>query len=322
MNFKDKVLNKESGLIFYSFAPPKISTEEAKLDVIANRQIEQLSALEIDALILYDIQDESLRTNEERTFPYIPTVPPSDYAKNYLTGLKLPKIIYKSIANHTKEMFHNWLVANRDLENVVFVGASSPQQVEDTNFSLTDAYNLRQQSFNHLLLGGVTIPERHRETGDEHKRLFTKKERGCSFFVSQCVYSITEAKNLLSDYFYFSSEKESQMAPIIFTLSPCGSFKTLKFMQWLGIDVPNWLYNDLKHSKDILEASIRTSVNIAEELLDFSIQKGIPIGFNIESVSIRKEEIEASIKILNEVLVRVIPTRRAMEVQPKTTEMG
>ena len=112
------------------------------------------------------------------------------------------------------------------------------------------------------------------------------------------------------------------MAPIIFTLSPCGSFKTLKFMQWLGIDVPNWLYNDLKHSKDILEASIRTSVNIAEELLDFSIQKGIPIGFNIESVSIRKEEIEASIKILNEVLVRVIPTRRAMEVQPKTTEMG
>ena len=302
MTFKDKILNKESGLIFYSFAPPKISTEETKINVIANRQIEQLSTLDIDALILYDIQDESLRTNEERTFPYIPTITPDDYSKRYLAELKVPKIVYKSIANHTKEMFYDWLSKNSDLESVVFVGASSQQQVKNTKFSLSDAYDLRGQNFNHLLLGGVTIPERHRKKGDEHKRLLAKEENGCSFFVSQCVYNVTEAKNLLSDYYYFSLENENKMAPIIFTLSPCGSIKTLKFMQWLGIEVPNWLYNDLKHSKDILEASISTSVKIARELLKFSDEKGIPIGFNIESISIRKEEIDASIKILNDVM--------------------
>lgn len=317
MTFKDKILNRESGLIFYSFAPPKISTEETKVNVIAHRQIEQLSTLDIDALILYDIQDESLRTNKERTFPYIPTIAPDDYSKKYLAALEVPKIIYKSIANHTKEMFHNWLSRNSDLESVVFVGASSQQQVKNTKFSLSDAYDLRGQNFNHLLLGGVTIPERHRKKGDEHIRLLNKEVEGCRFFISQCVYNVTEAKNLLSDYYYYSLENQNKMAPVIFTLSPCGSIKTLKFMQWLGIEVPNWLYNDLKHSKDILEASISTSIKIARELLRFSEEKGIPIGFNIESVSIRKEEIDASIKILNDISDMIIPMRRSMEIHPK-----
>ncbi len=315
MTFKDRILNRESGLIFYSFAPPKISTEETKVEAIASKQTEQLSKLDIDALILYDIQDESLRTNEERTFPYIPTIAPDDYSKKYLAELKIPRIVYKSIANHTKEMFHDWLHKNSDLESVVFVGASSQQQIRHTNFSLSDAYDLRGQNFSHLLLGGVTIPERHRKKGDEHQRLRNKTENGCSFFVSQCVYGITEAKNLLSDYYYFSLENGYTMAPVIFTLSPCGSIKTLKFMQWLGIEVPNWLYNDLKHSRDILEASVSTSLKIAEELLNFSIKKGIPIGFNIESVSIRKEEIDASIRILNNVLDMVVPAGRAMTIQ-------
>lgn len=295
--------------MFYSFAPPKTLTEESKIRALAERHIEHFSNLDIDGLILYDIQDEATRTNKERTFPFIPTITPEDYSKNHLSVLDIPKIIYKSIANHTEQMFAEWLQANKDLEYVVFVGASSQQQVEKTRFTLADAYNLRRQSFGDMLLGGVTIPERHSKSGDEHKRILAKKNGGCNFFISQCVYNLSDTKNLLSDYYYDSQDGGYEMAPIIFTLSPCGSMKTLEFMQWLGIEVPKWLYNDLKHSKDILQASIDTAINIAEEILSYSATKKIPVGFNIESVSIRKEEIQAANTLLTEVLKRVAAER-------------
>ncbi|RYG06347.1 MAG: 5,10-methylenetetrahydrofolate reductase [Chitinophagaceae bacterium] len=312
MNLKEKLLRKQNGLLFYSFAPPKSKTEENKVRALAEKHIAHFSGLDIDGIILYDIQDESTRTNEERIFPFMPTITPEVYTKTHLTGLDVPKIIYKSIANYTKEMFNDWLIENGDLEHVVFVGASSQQQIENTGFTLTDAYQLKRDSFQNIILGGVTIPERHAKKGDEHLRLKMKQQQGCTFFISQCVYNLSDTKNLLSDYYYDSIETGGEMSPIIFTLAPCGSLKTLEFMQWLGIQVPKWLYNDLKNSKDILQASIDTSINIASEILNYSSSKNIPIGFNIESVSIRKEEINAANELLNEVSKLVATDRSTL----------
>ncbi|RYE39236.1 MAG: hypothetical protein EOP48_26025 [Sphingobacteriales bacterium] len=106
----------------------------------------------------------------------------------------------------------------------------------------------------------------------------------------------------MSDFYFSAIENERQLSPIIFTLAPCGSLKTLKFMEWLGIEVPRWLYNDLKNSKDILEASVHTCKNIAMEIMEFASTKNIPIGFNIESVSIKKDEIEAANELLIDIL--------------------
>ena len=274
---------------------------------IAANQVERLRNLDIDGLILYDIQDESLRTDETRTFSFIPTIPPEVYSRDFLVDLPVPRIIYKSIANQTKADFHRWLQQNRELEHMVFVGATSHQQVEATNFSLSDAYALKRDVAPGILLGGVTIPERHGKKADEHHRIFRKMEHGCNFFVSQCVYNINDTKNLLSDYYYGSKEKECSVAPIIFTLAPCGSLKTLQFMKWLGIEVPKWLYNDLQHSRDILASSISTCMNIAGDILNYADQKNIPVGFNIESISIKKEEIEAAQEVLKQVLLLAKP---------------
>lgn len=295
---RDKMLNKEGNLLFYSFTPPKKNTEVERLELIANKQTERIKSLNVDAIILYDIQDESYRTNKERTFPYLETISPVEYSKAYLGNLNIPQIIYKSIANQNKDMFRKWLSENRDLESVVFVGASSSKQTDETKFSLSDAYDLRKEICSDLLLGGVTISERHAVKGDEHSRIHEKIKHGCDFFISQCVYNVHDSKNLLSDYYYYSLNHNIRLRDIIFTLSPCGSLKTLEFMKWLGIEVPRWLFNDLKHSKDILDSSIKNSIHIANELLEFAESKSIPIGFNIESISPKKEEIEAAVEIL------------------------
>ncbi len=137
--------------------------------------------LDVDGIILYDIQDESDRTSEERTYPFIHTVAPETYYRNYLGSVRQPVIVYKSIANQTSDSFNSWLSNNKDLEHFVFVGASSKAQVDKTNFGLADAYDLKRTHHDHLLLGGVTIPERHSKREMKTKEFLARYKTGAAF---------------------------------------------------------------------------------------------------------------------------------------------
>ena len=68
-------------------------------------------------------------------------------------------------------------------------------------------------------------------------------------------------------------------------------------MKWLGIAFPRWLENDLRFANDPLEMSLRLCERIFEEIWDYAKTKGIPVGVNVESVSIRKDEIDASVEL-------------------------
>jgi 5,10-methylenetetrahydrofolate reductase len=76
-----------------------------------------------------------------------------------------------------------------------------------------------------MLSGGVAIPERHTRRDDEHLRLLAKQDAGCRFFVTQVVYDINAAKNLVSDYHYACRAQDISPAPFVFTFSVCGSMK-------------------------------------------------------------------------------------------------
>lgn len=296
----DKIKNRQSGIILYGITPPKKGTDENKIQEIAERQIKRLSNLTIDGLVLYDIQDEKTRTDAERPFPFMETLDAYDYSQKYLQSLPIPKIIYRAVGKYTESELTQFL-ESADPNNIlsVFVGAASKQQ--DVTMTMKAAYQLKSNIQPELLLGGVTIPERHQSKGDEHQRVFNKISQGCQFFVSQGVYDVNASKNFLSDYYYYGQEHNIPLAPIMFTLTPCGSEKTLQFMKWLGISIPKWLENELVHSHDILQKSVDLSVQNWEELVSFASEKNIPIGCNIESVAIRKVEVEASIEMLNRI---------------------
>jgi 5,10-methylenetetrahydrofolate reductase len=101
----------------------------------------------------------------------------------------------------------------------------------------------------------------------------------------------------LSDYALALAARGQAPVPIIVTFSPCGSDKTLAFMKWLGISFPRWLENELSYSPDILAKSVKLCERIFAELLEFAREKQLPLGINVESVSIRKAEIEASVEL-------------------------
>jgi hypothetical protein len=287
----------ENGILLYGLTPPKATNSPDKLAEIALRHCERISGRNIDAIVLYDIQDESQRNNQNRPFPFLPTLDPIHYSELYMRNLKIPQIVYQCIGKYSCEEFTKRLVSLPDERySLVLVGSAS--QTQKVRLSLDAAYEIKTQVRPDLLLGGITIAERHRKKQDEQLRIVNKIKSGCSFFISQAVYDIEGCKNLLSDYFYFCCEQQIQLVPMIITLTPCGSLKTLAFMEWLGINVPVWLKNELSRSNDILKESIHICYTIAEQITEFCRKKRIPFGFNIESVSIRKEEIDASIELV------------------------
>ena len=118
--------------------------------------------------------------------------------------------------------------------------------------------------------------------------------------MTQVVYEINAAKNLVSDYYYECDARGVPQVPFVFTFSVCGSMKTLDFLRWLGVDVPRWIENDLKHAADPLEASYQQALTTATELMAYCRTLGMPFGINVESVSIRRVEIEAAVQLAQE----------------------
>ncbi|MFT7109007.1 MAG: hypothetical protein ACI843_000664 [Psychrobacter glaciei] len=298
--FIEKIKNRQSNIIVYGITPPKNSTDVAKVTEISAKQVARLKDLDLDGLVLYDIQDEASRTSVDRPFPYMATLDAFDYAQDHLSELNMTKIIYRAAGKYSEQQLTDFLnKTDQQKHATVFVGAASKGQ--QVTLSMRQAYVLKKQVNPELLIGGVTIPERHQAKGDEHIRVFDKIKQGCDFFVSQGVYDVNASKNFLSDYYYYGQKHGIPLVPILFTLTPCGSPKTLEFMKWLGISIPKWLENELINSHDILKQSIDYSEQAYLELKAFADEKNIPIGCNIESVATRKVEIDASIDLVNRI---------------------
>jgi hypothetical protein len=296
LDLRGRIAARQGEFLLFALTPPRASTTPESAQEIADVTVERLEPLGLDGLILYDIDDEADRNPEERPFPFLPTMDPADYLDRHLDAWRTPVVVYRATSKYTEEELRDW-VGSQDPSRrmAVFVGAPSRERPVAT--TLRRAQQLRAELAPDLLLGAVAIPERHTRKGDEHLRLVAKQEAGCSYFVTQVVYDVNAAKNLVSDYAYECRDRNLPPIPIVFTFSVCGSMKTLRFLRWLGVDVPRWIENDLRHADDTLDASLAQAEATALELISFCRHLDVPFGINVESVSIRKVEIEASVRL-------------------------
>lgn len=283
-------------LLMFALTPPRSDATGERAQQIADITLDRLRSLDLDGVVLYDIDDESDRTAAERPFPFLPTMDPADYLARHLAELDVPAVVYRAVGKYTEDDLRSWL-AGQDPERVasVLVGASSRDKPVAT--TLTRAQQLRAEVRPDLAFGGVAIPERHTRRGDEHLRLLAKQDAGCSFFVTQVVYDVNAAKDLVSDYRFECAARGVTPAPIVFTFSVVGSTKTLEFLGWLGVDVPRWIQNELRHAEDPLEASYEQALAVALDLIAYCRRIGVPFGLNVESVSSRRAEIEQSVRL-------------------------
>jgi hypothetical protein len=293
------------GIRLYGIAPPKLATDSEQMREIAAQQVARLRMLAPDGLVVYDIQDEPGRNGQARPFPFLPTVDPEAYAYDALAELDIPKIVYRCVGAQSREVFSGWIdtirAANRRVS--VFVGAPRGRS-HMPGLPLAEAYVLARAAPN-LVIGGIAIAERHVTKEDEHQRILAKQDAGCRFFITQSVYDAASTKSLLSDYALSLQASGRRPAPLVLTFSPCGSVRTLEFMKWLGISFPRWLENELRHSADTLERSIDLCESVFTDVQHYAREKNVPIGINVESVSIRKAEVEASVELFQRLSARL-----------------
>jgi hypothetical protein len=307
----EKIRSMSPGICLYGIAPPKRAIGGEALQTLVGAQVARISALSADGLVVYDIEDESSRTDVPRPFPFLPTIDAATYADSMLGGLGMPKIIYRPVARFGRAAFEATMRAeasHADERFTVLVGAPSRVAASE-GIRLGEAYRVAKELAPSLLVGGIAIAERHGHGFVEHERVIEKMDRGCRFFVTQSVYDVTSTKSLISDLAIRLEREGREAAPLIVTFSPCGSEKTLDFMRWLGIAFPRWLENDLRRSHDILEASVALAIRIGEELVEYARDHRIPLGINVESVSVRKAEIEASVALFHALAARMRGTR-------------
>ncbi|GAA1921439.1 methylenetetrahydrofolate reductase [Nocardioides marmoribigeumensis] len=304
MDVLARLREQQGGFVLFAITPPRLSTDPARVAEVAAATMDRLRPLDLDGLVLYDIDDESSRTEVDRPFPFSPTIDPADYLAAHLGDWPTPVVVYRAVGKYDAGSLGSWL-SSQDPSRVatVLVGAASADAVAP--LSLTQAHGLRRDLNPDLLLGGVTIPERHDRRGDEHLRLIAKQEAGCAFFVTQIVFDTNAAKNLVSDYAYECRARGGDPAPVVLTLSVCGSMRTLEFLRWLGVEVPRWIENDLRHSADTLATSMEQAYAAAVDLVAFCRGLGVPVGVNVESVSIRRVEIEASVELARRLVEHV-----------------
>ncbi|GGW53770.1 hypothetical protein [Alishewanella tabrizica] len=298
LSLQQKITDPRQGVYLIGTTPPKATTPADKTARIAQKLLSRLNEIEYDGLIVYDIQDESSRVTVERPFPFHSTLDPREYSC-LLQQLSQQEIItYKSVAQRDADAFGQWLTQTAQtykLQNLVLVG--SPSSNGEIKLSLPLAYQQLAEHPAQFYLGGVAIAERHAKKGNEHLRLIDKSAQGCEFFISQAVYNAQATIDLLTSYARSCKQQGLRPKRIILTFTPCGGEQTLTFMQWLGISVPEGSQYRILDAENPLNESIKICRDNLQQILQHCAKLEIPLGLNVESLTNRREEIDASIRL-------------------------
>ena len=293
---KARYNDNNRGVYFIGTTPPKSDTPVEQVETIAQKLLERVSDIDVDGFIVYDIQDEGSRIKAPRPFPFKSTHDPRLYASLLNNKSTRPVITYKSVGKLSVEDIHQWADEawqTYNIRDLVLVG--SPSHKSEVSLSLDDAYQALQENEHNFFTGGITIAERHASKGNEHQRLIEKYQQGCNFFISQAIYNPQATIDQLTRYAIECKKLGLKPQRIILTFSPCGSEKTLEFIEWLGVSVPEATSLRILNAEKPLYESIRICCNSLQQILDAVIPYNLPLGLNIESLTNRKEEIDGSI---------------------------
>lgn len=298
---RGRLLDPRQFVTLYGTTPPRADAAPERVESAAAKLAERVAPLALDGLVVYDVQDEHERTDVPRPFPFLPTLEPRGYASRLqgLTGVQA--ITYKVVANYSEASWLAWLdetMGDYGISYLSLVGSSTPNPAPDA-LLVDRALQLAAAQAGGPTLGGVVIAERHSPAYDESRRLLHKAAQGCRYFISQVVYDTGPTLGLLSDYVGACEREGVEPRRIILTFSPCGRPKTMEFIKWLGVKIAPETEAAILGDPAPFRRSVQVCRETMRAILDGGIAERLPLGVNIESVSIHKDEIEASIELVH-----------------------
>jgi hypothetical protein len=303
MELAAKLADRRGTVLLYGTTPPREGAAEELVQSAAHKLAERIAGLPLDGLIVYDLQDESVRTAVPRPFPFAHTIDSRVYASllGRLTGRAA--VTYKCIGELDEARWRAWLDETaRDpaVRALSIVGRPSSASAAPA-MPVTRAFEVAAAHPAGFTLGGVAIAERHASLPSESARMLAKAERGCRFFVTQAVYDPEATVLLLRDYARGCRERGAAPARVIFTFTPCGRERTMTFMKWLGISISAATERAILAAPAPIARSVEVCLDSLRAILAQPGFEDVPLGVNVESVSINRDEIDASVDLLRAV---------------------
>lgn len=300
MDLLARLPDPKHAVLLYGTTPPRLGTPQDQVDGAADKLAARVAALPLDGIVVYDIQDESGRTQAPRPFPFVGTIDPRDYSARLAARTGRPALTYKSLGALTEAAWRAWLAESRAKFAMQFLSVvGRPTSGVKYPMSLSRAIRIAAEPSTGLAVGGVVIAERHTSERSEAARMLAKGLEGCSYFISQTVYHAPPTQSLLRDYVRDCRGASVEPRRIIFTFSPCGREKTLAFLRWLGVNVAPETERAILGAASPLAESIRICRDNLRRILDEPCAREVPLGINVESVSINRDEIDASIDLFH-----------------------
>ncbi len=298
---KGKLLDPASAVLLYGTTPPRAGTDENAVRSAADKLAARLAPLPVDGVVVYDIQDETGRTESPRPFAFTGTVDPRGYAQL----LRKPTIVYKALGSMDEPAWRAWLDETVPRHALISVVGRPTSGVKHA-LPLSRAIRIAAER---CTVGGVAIAERHTAERSESARLLAKGIEGCDYFISQTVYHAEASVRLLADYARDCRGAGVPPRRVVLTFSPVGREKTMAFLNWLGVRIPPETARAILGAANPLAKSIDICRDNLRRILEHPYAREIPLGVNVESVSINRDEIDASVDLLHG-LAEVMQSRR------------
>ena len=212
----------------------------------------------------------------------------------------IESIVNRVVVHQTLEKEMVWFeeTYNKyEIENLITVGGES-RNITYPGPSVNEALEAIKQNLTlDVLCGGISIPSREKES----RKLIEKSKNGSEFFTTQVLYDSSKIIEMISHYQKRCDEQNTFPRRLLLSFAPVSSKKNIKFLKWLGVDIPTDTEKYLNENDQIMtERSMEIAINVLNETLTFLNENKIvvPIGLNVEHIM--SYNFQASIEMLQE----------------------
>lgn len=301
--------HKDRFPVLFEVVPPAKGNEEKRLNQHTEYLEKLFREIEVDALNLPEIQDESKKNDKgKRTSPYKQRISPRKYAHLLSERFDTEFIINRVCVKQSGRELENWLLETHDkydIKNIIFVGGESSKvryngpSVSGGNKLVTRYLNRGRLRYHEgeavptdFTVGNICIPTRRRNDYDEPERMFSKYKAGADFFTTQIITEAETPISLMKDFSELLEEENEDPPTLFWSFSPISSKKDVNFLRWLGVHIPELTEKLILGSSNPASASLDVAQTVWEKMLDFNsrLPVSFPMGVNISVMGLRNFE--------------------------------
>jgi len=283
-------------VVVYEILSPR--EKDGTLNSYAENISSLLAQTHIDAINIPEVRDESGRG--ERPVKNQLRAEPREFGKLLQDIVGIESIVNRVVVHQTLEKEMVWFeeTYNKyEIENLITVGGES-RNITYPGPSVNEALEAIKQNLTlDVLCGGISIPSREKES----RKLIEKSKNGSEFFTTQVLYDSSKIIEMISHYQKRCDEQNTFPRRLLLSFAPVSSKKNIKFLKWLGVDIPTDTEKYLNENDQIMtERSMEIAINVLNETLTFLNENKIvvPIGLNVEHIM--SYNFQASIEMLQE----------------------